>query len=131
LKARLLADADLRFGIVHGLQVREPAIDFLAAQGIIPESMPDPEVLALAAMLGRVLVSHDRKTMPNHFYRFLERRESPGLILLPQALAIGQAIEELHVVWACGTAEEFRNRVIYLPLRSGGNRRTPVTASRR
>jgi hypothetical protein len=116
LTALLLADADLRFGIVYGLQRRDPAIDFLPAQGIIPDSMEDPDVLALAAGLGRVLVSHDRKTMPGHFYRFLEKGDSPGLILVPQVLAIGSAIEELHVVWACGEAEEFRNRVIYLPL---------------
>jgi hypothetical protein len=56
--------------------------------------MEDPEVLALAAMLGRVLVSHDRKTMPGHFYRFLEKRELPRLILHPQALAFASAIEE-------------------------------------
>ena len=67
-------------------------------------------------MLGRVLVSHDRKTMPGHFYRFLETRESPGLILVPQALAIGSAIEELHMAWACGAAEEFKGRILYLPL---------------
>ena len=54
--------------------------------------MEDPDVLALAASLGRVLVSHDRKTMPGHFYRFLEKAESPGLILVPQVLAIGSAI---------------------------------------
>jgi hypothetical protein len=66
--------------------------------------------------LGRVLVSHDHETMPGHLYRFLEKRESLGLILVPQVLAIGSAIEELHVVWACGEAEEFRNRVVYLPL---------------
>ncbi len=57
--------------------------------------MEDPDVLALAASLGRVLVSHDHETMPGHFYRFLEKRESPGLILVPQVLAIGSAIEEL------------------------------------
>jgi hypothetical protein len=116
LKARLLADADLRFGIVRGLQRRDPAVDFLSAQGIIPESMADPDVLALAATLGRVLVSHDYETMPGHFYRFLENAESPGLILVPQILAMGSAIEELHIAWACGGAEEFRNRVVYLPL---------------
>ena len=116
MKARLLADADLRFGIVRGLQRRDPAVDFLSAQGIIPESMADPDVLALAATLGRVLVSHDYETMPGHFYRFLENAESPGLILVPQILAMGSAIEELHIAWACGGAEEFRNRVVYLPL---------------
>jgi hypothetical protein len=29
---------------------------------------------------------------------------------------MGSAIEELHIAWACGGAEEFRNRVVYLPL---------------
>jgi hypothetical protein len=33
--------------------------------------MPDPDVLAVAVNLGRVLVSHDRKTMPDHFYRLV------------------------------------------------------------
>lgn len=116
MKIRLLADADFRFGIVRGLLRRAPAIDFLPAQSTIPESMQDPDVLSLAKILGRVLVSHDHETMPVHFYSFLEREESPGLILVPQVLAIGLAIEELHLAWVCGDAEEFRNRVIYLPL---------------
>lgn len=50
--------------------------------------------------------------------------ESPGLILVPQVLAIGSAIEELHMVWACGEAEEFRNRVIYCLC--SGSTRNPV-----
>jgi hypothetical protein len=91
-------------------------MDFLPAQGVIPDLMEDPDVLALAASLGRVLVSHDRETMPGHFYRFLEKGESPGLILIPQALAIGPAIEELYVVWACADEEEFRCSILYLPL---------------
>ena len=116
MKARLLADADLRFGIVRGLRKREPEVDFLPAQGLIPESMEDSGVLALAASLGRVLVSHDFKTMPGHFYQFLETRETPGLILIPQLWPLGRAIEELHIAWACQEAEEVRNRIVYLPL---------------
>jgi len=50
-------------------------------------------------MPGRVLISHDRKTMPGHFYRFLERREPPGL------MATSFAIKELHMARACGEAE--------------------------
>jgi hypothetical protein len=115
LRARLLADADLGFGIVRGLRRRDPTVDFLAAPRVIPEAMADPEVLRLAANLKRVLVSHDYDTMPGHFYRFLQIRESPGLILIPQLMPIGLAIEELHIAWACTEAEEFRNRTFYLP----------------
>jgi len=116
LRARLLADADLRFGIVRGIRRRDPTVDFLAAQGLIPNSMGDPGVLALAMQLGRVLVSHDHETMPGHFYRFLEGRQSPGLILIPQLAPIGMAIEDLYTAWVCAEADEFRNRVMYLPL---------------
>jgi hypothetical protein len=78
--------------------------------------VPDPEVLAEAADSGRVLISHDRKTMVAHFVRFVERRMSPGLILVPQDLDIGSAIEDLLVVWAASESEEWLNRVEFLPL---------------
>lgn len=61
--------------------------------------MGDPLVLALAADLDRVLVSHDEDSMPVHFYRFVASRESPGLILIRQRMATGIAIEELRLVW--------------------------------
>ena len=116
MRARFQADADLRFGIVRALCIREPTLDFQAAQGVIRDSTSDPEVLALASDAGRVLVSHDFETMPGHFYRFLESRESPGLILLPQLWPLGRAVEEIQIAWLCQEADEFRNRILYLPL---------------
>jgi hypothetical protein len=116
VRARLLADADLRIAIIRGLRRSEPQVDFLASQGRIPDSTSDPNVLALAATLGRVLVSHDFKTMPGHFYRFVESRNSPGVILIPQALTTGHAVEELRIAWLCNDTAEFENRIIYLPL---------------
>ncbi len=107
MRARLLADAHLRISIIRGLRRAEPPVDFLSSQGQIPDSTSDPDVLALAASLGRVLVSHDFKTMPGHFYDFLESRNSPGVILIPQALTTGQAVDELRIAWICNDAEEF------------------------
>jgi len=116
VKVRLLADADLRYDIVRGLRRREPTVDFLPAHGTIPEALGDPGVLALAADLQRVLVSHDYETMPGHFYRFLEFRQSPGVVLIRQLMPIGQAVEQLQMIWACQEAEEFRNRITYVSL---------------
>ncbi len=56
-------------------------------------------MLALAADSRRILVSHDFETMPGHFYRFLELRESPGLILIPQWWQLGRCVEELQITW--------------------------------
>ncbi len=92
MSIRFLADADLNFKIVLGLRRKEPAIDFCDAKAACLVGLPDPQVLGLAAELKRVLVSHDRKTMPAHFMFFIENQSSPGLIILPQDLEIGRAI---------------------------------------
>lgn len=84
MRARFLADANLRFAIVRGFWRKVPEGDFLAAAGQLPVAMPYPEVLNLAAKLGRVLVSHDFETMPAHLYKLLETTESPGIVLIPQ-----------------------------------------------
>jgi hypothetical protein len=76
--------------------------------------MLDPDVLVLAANLNRVLVSHDFKTMPGHFYEFIEHRESPGVILIPQLWPSGLAIERLRITWGCLDRERFHNQITYL-----------------
>jgi hypothetical protein len=65
------ADADFNQKIVLGLRRRERAVG--ARSGII--GVPDLGVLHKAADLGRILISHDRKTMPSHFS--LELRGGP------------------------------------------------------
>jgi hypothetical protein len=52
LRVRFLADANLDQDIVAGVLRREPDVDFELPQGIIPEGMTDPDVLAVAASLG-------------------------------------------------------------------------------
>jgi len=48
---------------------------------------------------GRILVSHDVRTMPRYFQEFVHRQSSPGLILVPQKLALSAAIDELVLLW--------------------------------
>ena len=61
---RFLADASLRDAIVTGCLRRELAIDFLSANDANLAGVPDPEVLALAAAQGRILVTSDLKVHP-------------------------------------------------------------------
>jgi hypothetical protein len=76
----------------------------------------DPEVLAAAAHDGRVLLTHDHKTMPRHFGDFIARQTSPGALVIPQHIPPAVAAEELLLVWAATEAEEWTNRICYLPL---------------
>ena len=71
MKARFQADADLNAEIVAGVLRREPSIDFQTADEANLRRFPDPEVLALAAQENRILVTHDRRTMPRHFADFI------------------------------------------------------------
>ena len=116
MRPRFQADADFNLKIVRGVRRRESVIDFQGAEigGMI--GLPDDEVLMRAAGFERILVSHDRRTMRTAFGRFLQRRHSPGLILVSQKLDIGRAIEDLILIWAVSEAEEWRDRVAYLPL---------------
>jgi hypothetical protein len=116
LRVRFLADANLDQHIVAGILRRVPEVDFELPQGIISEGMKDPEVLAVAGSLGRILVTHDVRTMPRHFGEFIAQSESPGLILIPRSMPMGQAIEEILLIWHVSEAEEWTNLFRRLPL---------------
>lgn len=76
----------------------------------------DATVLPIAAESGRILVSHDRKTMPGHLARFVESHPSPGVILVSRDLDIGAAIDDLLIIWAASDADEWRNQIGFIPL---------------
>jgi hypothetical protein len=87
VKIRFQADADLNEAIVTGVLRREPAIDFLTADAGGLRGLQDPEILALVAASGRVLVSHDVGTMPSHFRDFINPgRNSAGVFMISQTL---------------------------------------------
>jgi hypothetical protein len=79
--------------------LREPEVDFLTAREGGTLGLSDPDVLALAAKTGRIVVSSDQKTMPGHFWAFVTTRQSPGVIILPQSVEDGRAIQELIWIW--------------------------------
>ena len=116
MNIRYQADADLNQAIVTGVLRREPAIDFQTAFAAKLEGIKDPEVLAIAAQQGRVLVSHDRKTMPSEFAKFITKNQSPGIIIVSRKLSLEVIIDELMLIWAASAAEEWVDRIAKLPL---------------
>ncbi len=117
MKVRFLADADLNKAIITGVVRREPSVDFLTAEAAGLRSLKDPQVLDLAAGQQRVLVTHDVGTMPAHFREFsLAGKHSAGVVFVPQGLDIGDAIEELVLIWMASDASEWENRLAWLPL---------------
>jgi hypothetical protein len=116
MSVRFQADADLNHIIVKATLRREPGIDFQTAHAAGLVGVSDPEVLALVAQAGRILVTHDRKTMPIHFAAFIEHTTSSGVIVIPQKLPVRVAVEDLLLIWTSSEAAEWRNRIQVLPL---------------
>jgi hypothetical protein len=79
------------------------------------EGLEDPEVLKAAAEEGRVLVSHDVSTLPHHLRRFVRGRKSPGVILIPQDLGIGKAIESVLLISEALDPRDLANHVCLVP----------------
>jgi hypothetical protein len=116
MRPRFQADENLNAKIIAGLLRREPAIDFQTAAAASLKGLADPDVLAIAAEDNRILVSHDRETMPMHFSRFVVTSRSPGVLIVSQSLDLRRAIEEILLIWAASEAEDWINRAAYLPL---------------
>ena len=116
MKIKFLADEDLRRSILLGVRRREPSVSFLSAFDVGAAGKSDSAVLRVAAEEGRILVSHDFRTMPQHFRRFADSAFSPGVFLLAQSLGPSRAIEELVTIWLASEAEEWANQLWSLPL---------------
>ncbi len=114
-KVRFQADADLRQAIVAGTIRRQPNLDFQSANEAGFEGIKDSEVLAIAARDGRVLVTHDRKTMPTEFGQFIMTQSSSGVLILSQSLPVSEAIDLLIMVWEASTDEDWINQIMSLP----------------
>ncbi|HET7328197.1 MAG TPA: DUF5615 family PIN-like protein [Nocardioidaceae bacterium] len=118
MSPRFLADENIDPDLVSGLQRQVGEVNVVRVQDVGLRTADDPEILQWAADQGRVLITHDLKTMP----RFAGERLNaglpmPGVILLRATLSIAQAIDELAVVARATDAEEWVNQIAYIPLR--------------
>lgn len=116
MRIRFQADADLNQIIVRATLRLEPSIDFQTASAAGLAGLDDPHVLKLAAEQGRILVSHDRKTMPAHFGQFISFENSSGLLIVSRKLSVSQVAEDLFLIWSASEPEEWVNRIRSLPL---------------
>ena len=73
MKIAFQTDEDLNQNIVNAVFRMKPEIDFRTAVDAELKSLTDLQVLELCTKEQRVLVSHDYRTMPNHFAEFISK----------------------------------------------------------
>jgi hypothetical protein len=112
-----LTDEDFDCDILRGLLRRLPDLDIVRVQDVGLSGKLDPAVLEWATQQGRIILTHDKKTMTAFaFDRLRAGLSFPGVCVVRQSTPIGQAIEELLVVLGCSFPEDWENQVRYVPL---------------
>ena len=116
--SRLAADENFNARILAGLIRRLATVSALTVEQAGLRRADDPQVLEWASREGRVLLSHDAATMPRFAYERVDAGlPTPGLILVPDRMSIGAALDDLLLIVQVMDPEEMRDRVIVrLPL---------------
>ncbi|MGD9564293.1 MAG: hypothetical protein AB7F88_19090 [Pyrinomonadaceae bacterium] len=115
---RLFIDQDFNHFILRGLKSRIPDIDYVTALELGRSREQDLAHLEWALKAGRVIVSHDVNTFTRTTNELIkEGRETPGLIIVPQRLSIGKAVDDLEIFIHCADYGELKSRIEYLPLK--------------
>lgn len=114
---QLLLDQDFDQDILRGLRLKLPQLDAVTAYEIGLSEAPDPELLGWAAEQRRLLVTHDRQTMPGHIAdRMAAGEKTAGVVIVSRRLPIGRVIEDLELIVVCTSEAEWENVTRHLPL---------------
>jgi hypothetical protein len=114
---KLFSDENFDGDILRGLYRRRPDFDILRVQDVGLSETPDPDILAWGAVEGRILLTHDRETIPFFAYERVRNAQAmPGVFLVSDLMPIGQAIDEILLAVECMDPEECKNFVRFFPL---------------
>lgn len=114
---RLLSDENFNGDIIRGLRLRNASLDLLRVQDVGLLNADDPEILAWAAEHNRILLTHDRATMPDFAYeRIMAGQEMAGMFVINKSMPIREVINELLLMDECSEQAEWLGLVIYFPL---------------
>ena len=114
---RLLADENFNGDIVRALLLRQPDLDIVRVQDVGLAGVVDPDILAWAATNDRIVLTHDRATLPDYAYERLAAGEKlPGVFIVNDRFPVGDATREILLIIAVSEQPEWSDRVVYLPL---------------
>ena len=114
---KFLADENFDNRIVRGLLRRQPNLDIVRVQDLEIAGADDPIVLAWAAEAGRILLTHDQRTIPGYAYERLAAGQIiAGVIVVRDTTPIGTVIEDILLIVECSSETEWINQLQRLPL---------------
>jgi hypothetical protein len=108
-------DVHIRRAVTSALRLR--SIDVLTAQEDGAAELDDDRLLQRATELGRVLVSQDEDLLREGARWLREHKDFSGIIYAHQLrVTIGQMVQDLELIAAATSKEEWSGKIEYLPL---------------
>jgi predicted nuclease of predicted toxin-antitoxin system len=114
---RLLSDENFNGDVIRGLFLRQPTLELIRVQDVGLQEANDPAILAWAAINERILLTHDRATMPDFAYsRLVAGQLMAGLFVVNDRMPTRQVINEILLLIECSAQADWKGVVLYLPL---------------
>jgi hypothetical protein len=114
---KLAFDENFDQDIVRGVLRRNSQLDIVTVQQAGLSGADDPDVLAWAASEGRVLFTHDVRTMTRYAYdRAGSGQAMPGVFEVNTSLSMKTAIDDILLIAIYSPDDEWEGQVRYLPL---------------
>ncbi len=114
---RLASDENFHGDIVRGLRRMLPDLDLIRIQDAGLSGMDDRDLLSWATSQNRILLTHDRATMPLYVAERFQRGLSVvGVFIVDDRASLGHLISELALAIQCSEQAEWQNLVVYFPL---------------
>ena len=111
-----VTDENFNGPLLRALRSRNHEFDAIRVVDAGRSGLDDPGVLAWAASLGRIVLSHDIRTMTAAAHdRTAAGETMSGLIIVAEARAPHVLIDDILAVAEASSAEEYVNQVVHIP----------------
>ena len=115
MSVALYMDHHVARAITEGLRLRNVDVLTAAEDGTV--TIPDPDLLDRAGVLGRVLFSQDADLLRESRRRLTEGIPFCGVIYAHQLyVSIGECVRDLELIAEASDPDDLRDQVTHLPL---------------
>ena len=114
---RFLTDENFNGDIIRAAFTLFPEIDLVRAVDVGLARTEDPVILEWAAREGRLLLTHDARTMAGYAYdRVIRGLAMPGVFEVKPNRATRVVAEDIVLIAQCSEPADWSDQVRYLPL---------------
>lgn len=113
---RLLSDECFEGKVVRGLRRLRTDLDLVRVQDVGLKGAADPTVLEWDASEGRILLTHDRQTIPGFAHARVRAAEPmPGVFIIDDKVPTRAAIDAILLADGASQPADWQDQVVFLP----------------